>query len=193
MERRIEKLSIEDGKKIYYERLVKDFPACEVKPWEKIERFSKDGLYEMFGMWEEDVLLAYAFVSKDESKNHLLMDYFAVNKDYRGKGYGQYFLAHFWELYPEAAGVIFEVEDVAEAVDEQEKALRERRIHFYEKVGLKMYPVCAKVYDACYQLMFFANNTKMPNMEWIVESYKALYRVILGTEKMKTHMEIIEK
>ena len=91
MERRIEKLSIEDGKKIYYERLVKDFPACEVKPWEKIERFSKDGLYEMFGMWEEDVLLAYAFVSMDESKNHLLMDYFAVNEDYRGKGYGQYF------------------------------------------------------------------------------------------------------
>ena len=193
MERRIEKLGIEEGKKVYYERLVEDFPACEVKPWEKIEQFTEAGLYDMFGMWEEGVLLAYAFVAMDVSKKHLLMDYFAVSNDWRGKGYGQYFLAHLWELYPDTTGVIFEVEDVEEAVNEQERVLRKRRIHFYEKVGLQMYPVCARVYDACYQLMFFSNTENMPDTEQIIEGYKALYRVILGVEKMEKHMEIIEK
>lgn len=190
MEKRIETLSLLEGKEIYYSRLVRDFPACEVKPWEKIEQFTKEGFYEMFGMWEGDTLLAYAFVAKDVSKQHLLMDYFAVSENSRGKGYGQYFLKHFWELYPKAAGVVFEVEDVSEAVNEQEKNIRERRIHFYERAGLQRYPVYAKVYDACYQLMFFSNGGKMPVVEEIIESYKALYQMILGTKKMAEHMEV---
>lgn len=190
MEKRIEKLSLLEGKEIYYKKLVKDFPACEVKPWEKIEQFAKNGLYEMFGMWEKDTMLAYAFVAADISKKYLLMDYFAVSENSRGKGYGRYFLEHFWEVYPEASRVIFEVEDVAAAVNEQEKNIRERRIRFYEGAGLQRYPVYAKVYDAFYQLMFFQKSGKMPEIEEITEGYKDLYQMILGTEKMAAHMEI---
>lgn len=190
MEKRIETISLLEGKEIYYSRLVKDFPACEVKPWEKIEEFLKKGLYEMFGMWEDEALLAYAFVATDVSKKHLLMDYFAVSEKSRGKGYGQYFLKHFWDLYPKASGIVFEVEDVSEAVNEQERNLRERRIKFYERAGLQRYPVYAKVYDACYQLMFFSRTGKMPEIEEMMESYKALYQMILGTKKMTQHMEI---
>lgn len=191
--RKIKRLQIEEGKKVYYDRVIKDFPACEVKPWEKIELFCNSGVYEMFGMWEDEILLAYAFVSTDESKTNLLLDYFAVNKDYRGKGHGRYFLSHFWELYPKIAGVIVEVEDAECAVNEKDRTLRERRIRFYENAGLVRYPVCAKVYDACYQLMFFSNSTKLPAVKELVESYNSLYRVLLGAEKMKTHMEIMKK
>ncbi len=190
MEKRICKLSLAEGKKIYYDKLLKDFPACEVKPWAKIEQFTKDGLYEMFGMWEGDDLLAYGFVAMDVQKKNMLMDYFAVNKNCRGKGYGQYFLAHLWEIYPKAEGMVFEVEDVAEAENEQEKNLRERRIRFYEKAGLQIYPIHTKVYDACYQLMFFCRTGKMPATEEIIESYKALYQMMIGTEKMTKYMEI---
>lgn len=193
MEKRICRLSLAEGKEIYYDRLLKDFPACEVKPWTKIEQFTKEGLYEMFGMWEGDVLLAYGFVAMDVHKKHLLMDYFAVNEDYRGKGYGQYFLAHLWEIYPKTEGMVFEVEDVAEAENKQDKNQRERRIRFYEKAGLRLYPVHAKVYDACYQLMFFSRAGKMPETEGIIESYKALYQMIIGAEKMTKYMEIITK
>ena len=193
MEKRICRLSLTEGKEIYYDRLVKDFPACEVKPWEKIEQFTKEGLYEMFGMWEGDVLLAYGFVAMDAHKKHLLMDYFAVNKDLRGKGHGQCFLAHLWEIYPDAQGMVFEVEDVAEAENDQEKTMRERRIRFYEKVGLQIYPVYAKVYDACYQLMFFGRDGKIPGVEGVLESYKAVYQMMLGTEKMTKYMEILRK
>lgn len=193
MKKRICRLSLAEGKEIYYDRLLKDFPACEVKPWTKIEQFVKEGLYEMFGMWEGDILLAYGFVAADVHKKHMLMDYFAVNEDYRGKGHGQYFLAHLWEIYPKAQGMVFEVEDVEEAENEQEKILRERRIRFYEKAGLQIYPVHAKVYDACYQLMFFGRAGKMPETEGIIESYKALYQMMIGTEKMTKYMEIITK
>lgn len=193
MENRICKLSILEGKEIYYDRLLKDFPACEVKPWTKIEQFTQEGLYEMFGMWEENVLLAYGFVAMDASKKHLLMDYFAVNKDYRGKGYGQYFLAHLWKIYPKTEGMFFEVEDVEEAENGQEKILRERRIHFYEKAGLQLYPVHAKVYEAYYQLMFFPRVGKMPEIEEIVEGYKALYQMMIGAEKITKYLEIVIK
>lgn len=100
------------------------------------------------------------------------------------------FLKHFWDLYPKASGIVFEVEDVSEAVNEQERNLRERRIKFYERAGLQRYPVYAKVYDACYQLMFFSRTGKMPEIEEMMESYKALYQMILGTKKMTQHMEI---
>lgn len=190
MKKRICRLSLAEGKEIYYDRLLKDFPACEVKPWTKIEQFAKEELYEMFGMWEGDVLLAYGFVAMDVHKKHMLMDYFAVNEDYRGQGCGQYFLAHLWEMYPKADGMVFEVEDVAEAENEQEKIVRESRIHFYEKAGLQIYPVHAKVYDAYYQLMFFAREGKMPETEEMIESYKAVYQMMIGAEKMTKYMEI---
>lgn len=193
MERRVEILKISEGKEIYNERLLNDFPACEVKPWERIEQLIKKGLYKMFGMWEGDRLLAYAFVSTDAEKTHFLMDYFAVDKENRGKGYGQYFLQKFWELYPEAEGVVFEVEDVAEAKNESEREIRKRRIRFYERAGLQIYPVHAKVYDASYQLMFFAKNEKMPEKEELIENYKALYKTLLGEEKMVQYMKIMTK
>lgn len=193
MEKIIRKLTLAEGEDIYSTRLVKDFPACEVKPWERIKQLVNQGAYEMFGMLEESMLLAYGFVVKNPEESWVMMDYFAVSKSFRGKGYGQYFLRHLWELYPKISGVIFEVEDVSEAKNEQEKVMRERRIRFYQRAGLQLYSVYAKVYDADYQLMYYRREGNMPEPKALIEGYKKLYQVILGPEKLEKYVMIQAK
>lgn len=190
LEGKIRKLDLLESKEIYYNMLVKDFPACEVKPWEKIEQLTKDGLYESYGLFEGETFFAYAFFSKMRNDNYLLMDYFAVNSEFRGKGYGQYFLAHIREIYPEIQGIVLEVEGVEKAQNEEEREIRTRRIHFYEKAGLKLYPLYAKVYDAHYQLMFFRGTESFPSQEKMTEIYRGMYDVLLGPEKSKKYLEL---
>ena len=190
LEREIRKLDLIEGKEVYYQKLTKDFDPCEVKPWEKIEQLAAEELYEIYGMWESNNLLAYGFLSKMRTGNYLLMDYFAVNEKFRGQGYGQYFLAHIREIYPEISGIIFEVEDIKKAKNQQEIEIRTKRIHFYEKAGLKLYPAYAKVYGAAYQIMFFRGKEEFPSLKKLKEIYIGLYEVLLGKEKIEKHLEL---
>ena len=85
---------------------------------------------------------------------------------------------------------MFEVEDVKKAENQKELEIRSRRIHFYEKAGLKLYPVYARIYDADYQIMFFPGTSEFPNMEKLAEIYLGIYDVLLGKEKMEKHLEL---
>ena len=190
LERIIRKLDLKEGKEVYYQMLINDFAPCEVKPWKKIEKLVREGLYEIYGMWEGKTLLAYGFLSKMRNDNYLLMDYFAVNETLRGRGYGQYFLTHIKEKYPGIAGIVFEVEDVKKAENLEDMEIRTKRIQFYEKAGLKLYPLYAKIYDADYQIMFFSGNEEFPSVKEMIEIYMGIYDVILGQEKMEKYLEL---
>ena len=190
LEKEIRKLDLKAGKAIYSQMLCKDFAPCEVKPWEKIVKLAEEGLYEIYGLLEGDTLLAYGFLSKMRVGNYLLMDYFAVNEKFRGKGYGQYFLTHIKGIYQEISGIVFEVEDVKKSETRQEMEIRKRRIHFYEKAGLKLYPLYAKIYDADYQIMFCSGTSEFPSIEELIEIYMGIYDVILGKEKMEKYLEL---
>lgn len=190
LEYEIRKLDVIEGKEVYYQMLINDFAPCEVKPWEKIEQLAGEGLYEIYGMWDGEILLAYGFLSKMRNDNYLLMDYFAVNEKFRGQGFGQYFLTQIRKIYPEISGIIFEVENVHKAQNQKEMEIRTKRIHFYEKAGLKLYPAYARVYDADYQIMFFPGTLEDPSMEKLEEIYMGIYDVILGKEKMKKYLKL---
>lgn len=193
MENTIRILSIEEGKRVYDNRMTKDFPACELKPWNRMEGLVKAGKYEMLGMFQKEELLAYGCFSRMEQGSYLLMDYFAVSEERRGGGIGQQFLSHINEQYPKAQGIIVEVEALEQAQTEEEQKIRARRIRFYEKTGLRLYPVFGRIYEADYQLMFLPGSEGFPTSAQLIEIYIKLYQVLLGEEKMKKHMKITKK
>lgn len=193
MENIIRVLSIEEGKRVYDGRMVKDFPVCELKPWRRIKELVEAGKYEMLGMFQKEELLAYGYFSRMEQGNYLLLDYFAVNEQRRGQGIGQQFLSCIREQYPKAQGIVVEVEALEQAETEEEQEIRSRRIHFYEKAGLRLYPVLGRIYEADYQLMFFPGSGGFPSSTQLIEIYTKLYQVLLGEEKMKKHMKITKK
>lgn len=190
MERCLRNLTLEEGKYIYESRMVKDFLPCELKPWQRIETLVAQGEYDMVGMFEQEAMVAYGYFSKIEGGTYLLLDYFAVKEEQRGNGIGSLFLSEICTIYPKVKGVLVEVEDMHKAENLEEKRQRSNRVHFYEKAGLKLYPVFAKVYDAHYQLMFMKGCGQFPDTRELEKLYISLYEVLLGKEKMRKHMEI---
>ena len=82
----LKELNLYDIKRIYEEKMIHDFPACEIKPFKAIERMHQNGEYFVYGNFEGEEMIAYAFIAKPKDGNVGLLDYLAVIESERGKG-----------------------------------------------------------------------------------------------------------
>ncbi|MGY3765200.1 GNAT family N-acetyltransferase [Vagococcus vulneris] len=126
-------IDFNEFKKLYQEHMIYDFPADELKTLAMYERLFMEDVYTCYVYEKEQKLLGYAcFVWKNQQ--YQLLDYFAVNRNFRGSGVGSEMLS--WiQSKPIADVIILECEDPDFADSEQEKKVREDRIRFYLKNG----------------------------------------------------------
>ncbi len=136
---RMEKLTPEEVRRIYRERMVQDFPEAEIKELWIIERAMERKIYECYGVREEKEILAYAFFILDAwaGKKTCLLDYLAVHRDRRGTGVGSFCLGQCPEILEGADMLLVEVDNPEFAADAAERAVMERRMRFYESNGLR--------------------------------------------------------
>ncbi len=181
----IKRLELEEARAVYIGHAHRDFPSDELKPFSMIEKLWNNGCYYGYGFYEagddpafESVLRAYAFMAADTVYNMLLLDYFAVCENDRGKGYGSAALALFKEECESRAGIIFEVEDDECSKSQKERHIRQRRIAFYEKNGVEMTAVRSYAFGVDYKLMVMdlgVGNAK----ESLDEKLSHIYRIML--------------
>ncbi|MCM1039479.1 MAG: GNAT family N-acetyltransferase [Roseburia sp.] len=151
----IKPLQLKEIKAIYKKHARRDFPAAELKPFLLIRRLWNNGCYKCYGFYEkkDGRLRAYAFTMAEEYTNMLLLDYFAVCENARGKGYGSQALALLKETCVKWDGMIVEVEDEDSTEIEEEKTLRRRRVAFYERNGVRMTNEKSVAFGVDYKLM----------------------------------------
>lgn len=124
---------------LWYEKFLKeDFVSDEIKPIENILTLIKNGRYEVYGVFQDDEMIAYASFWKKENINLVLLDYLGVSKKYRNQGIGSKILTLIKEMLGNIPYVV-EAEIPTGSSLEEDK-IRKRRIQFYEKNG------CKKVY-----------------------------------------------
>lgn len=124
---------------LWYEKFLKeDFVSDEIKPIENILTLIKKGRYEVYGVFQDDEMIAYASFWKKENINLVLLDYLGVSKKYRNQGIGSKILVLIKEMLGNMPYVI-EAEIPTGSSLEEDK-IRKRRIEFYERNG------CKKVY-----------------------------------------------
>ena len=119
-------------RRLYREHVAEDFPPTERRPLSAILRLRRRGDYDTWGVFDGDALAAYAFLWR--GADCALLDYLAVCRDARGQGYGTRAL----ELVKGQYGpvpLLAEVEAPEESAPPGENALRQRRLHFYERAG----------------------------------------------------------
>ena len=75
-------------RQVYRERVRSDFPPSERRPLASMERLRAAGVYDTWGMYEGEELLAYAFLWRSEAYGVALLDYLAVCREGRGRGTG---------------------------------------------------------------------------------------------------------
>lgn len=124
---------------LWYEKFLKeDFVSDEIKPIENILTLIKNSRYEVYGVFQDDEMIAYASFWKKENINLVLLDYLGVSKKYRNQGIGSKILVLIKEMLGNMPYVV-EAEIPTGSSLEEDK-IRKRRIEFYERNG------CKKVY-----------------------------------------------
>lgn len=182
----LKQLSNEDIENIYSKYMIIDFPAEELKPIDVIQKLIKRKIYICYGLYNNEKLLAYAFLAT--SKSYVLIDYYSVCEEYRNKGIGSKFLNILKENCKNYNGIIVEVENVECAFDETEKITRKRRIDFYKKNGMRITTVSCTLFNVNYTIMCLCIIDL--DDSFIYEGLKNIYKEIVPSKLYSKYVEL---
>lgn len=178
----IRTLNIEEVREIYEKYLQFHFVEEERKPLKAIERMWEENQYFALGMFgkKEKELMGYAFFSSCSQGDMVLLDYFAIVQEQRGKGLGSLFLQHMQDTLQESfRGILIETEDISFAKNKEEIEERSRRNQFYLQNGAKKTGITSKIYDARYELYVLPfKELDMLDLELLSKlSYENIYNI----------------
>lgn len=187
---KLKQLSKKQRENIYNNYMIYDFHKSEVKPFETIEKLVERGNYVCVGCYEDTDFLGYAYFVKSDTTNNLLLDYFAVNEQYRSKGLGSKIILTMKEqLSGEYSSLLGEVENPEFANDDNDKLTRERRIAFYLKNGFKVSNVKCRVSVDNYVMINLGLDKELNDKE-IYDEMNELYNIIFGEAFFKNHISV---
>ena len=150
---------------LHKECIKRDFPKNEVRPYSMIKRLEKNNLYVAYGAYCNNELVAYATFFNLPESPVVLLDYLAVQPQYRGKGIGSSFFIEFNEIvkseFPHSKVLAIECENPQYATDINDKVTREKRIDFYIRNGAFLTESKLYAFGVNYNLLaVYLNNDK---------------------------------
>ena len=183
---KLQKLSPDQVRRIYNERMLVDFPDNERKPLTMILKALSQGSYECLGLFDDQRLVGYTFLVKGE--NDYLVDYLAVYPEQRNKGVGGELLHLLKESFRDADNIVIEVEDPDNAEEEAEKETRIRRKSFYMRNGCQDTGLKVECFGVIYQILTLGNTSYGD----LLELYLSFYRKMLPKAMFEKNVRGIE-
>lgn len=178
-------LSQEEVSEIYHTHTVYDFPKTELKPLSSMLQLLQAGDYLCYGLFENENLRAYAyfFVNRDI----LMLDYFAVCRQFRCGGYGSRFLSLLKQVCSNIRGILLEVESPDCAQNQEEWSIRNRRVHFYQRNGVLKTQVTSRAFGVEYDIMYLPCK-EICSDEQVREELLSVYRKMISPEAFATKL-----
>ncbi len=150
---------------IYPAHMVHDFPKQELKPLSTLLRCMRQGTCRPYGLYDGDALAAYAIMLFAEPGAACIMDYLAVVRDRRGHGAGGEMLRKMQSELTDCAGILIEYEFPGDATDEAERAVRDRREHFYLKNGVRKTAIDLVLFGVHFNVGYLPCARELPDAE----------------------------
>lgn len=164
---------------LFEKHMKRDFPADELKPLPRLLALTQRGLYESYGLFRGDELLAYALYWKVDDDPYIMLDYFAVLPKGRNHGTGSEMLHRMLEHFcQDGRGVFGEVEIPETGVPEVD-GLRRRRLGFYHRAGLREISYRTKVCGVPYIVL--AYGPEIPDADLML-THQKLYHTAFDEE-----------
>ncbi len=158
----------------------KSFPRIERKPFSIITRKQKQGSMEILSLDDNGFVgLGITMMYKDL----VLLDYFAIDTDIRGKGYGRDALTLLKSRY-EGKRLFLEIEQPDEKASNNEE--RVRRKDFYIRNGLSETGIMVNLFGIDMELLSY-------DCELTFEEYYNLYRYNMGDFLVKKNVKQLIK
>ncbi|MDR4947797.1 GNAT family N-acetyltransferase [Neobacillus cucumis] len=119
---------------LYHQHFTKDFAIDELKNYEQLELLITRKNYKLLLAKDRtsNEIAGYAFIYELEHLNAIWLDYMAIIKKFRNRGYGTLLFEKIVHFKENGLGVFIEVE-IPDEGDNKENQLR--RINFYERLG----------------------------------------------------------
>ena len=180
---RLTKVQVED---IYKNKMTVDFPKPELKPIEVILKAIDNDIYEPLGLFDESKIIGYTFLVK--LGRDYLVDYLAVNSDWRNKGAGSEMVQLLGDYLKDAGNVIGEVEDPDCATDDASKDIQTRRLNFYFRNGCTDTGLRVKCFGVPFRILRVGQRQSEDHDE-LWEIYQEFYRKVLPKEMFEKNIQ----
>ncbi len=167
---------------LYHKRITRDFPPNEHPPLAVLRRYLKTDLHDGFFYVDEDGKPAgYALCAAGKPDGCALITLLAAFEERRSGGIGTRLLADLAGHYAQKRALLIEVERPELAKNEKERALRERRIAFYERAGYRALPrLDYKIFGVPMRAMALPLREELKSDEVYATHYREIYSDLLS-------------
>lgn len=186
----IRKLQPNEIQQLHKECIQRDFPKNEVRPYKMVKRLVNKKLYVVYGAFSNNTLISYATFFSLPNNPVVLLDYLAVQPQYRGTGIGTEFFKNFKDIvkaeFPNAKVIVIECEDPSYATNYNDKIAREKRIRFYTQNGALLTENRFFAFGVNYNLLsvYFDSNKPKLNLgksvyDLYLYSFNRIFRILV--------------
>ncbi|MBE5798786.1 MAG: GNAT family N-acetyltransferase [Clostridiales bacterium] len=173
---------------LYEQSLSRDFPASELKSLSAILGLYRRGMYDVLGAVWNDAVVAYALIYRPKDDRVVLLDYLAVEPDFRKQGLGTQLLDLLRAHYAPIADIIMiECERPKAAPDE---AGARKRIHFYTHAGAILTSVRIWLFGVEYSILYMPCGKQLPEWDW-AQKMLAMYRQMLPQDLFISNVRLL--
>lgn len=177
----LRELTRNELKALFDSRVYQDFHKEEIKPFDTTCALIDRGIYQCLGAFAGQELAAYAFVCRAGEGKVVLLDYYAVSGDMRGRGIGSTVISMLKERFRGLDGMVCEVEAVRASRSEEDRRVRERRIAFYERNGMHLAPLECTLFGVEYSIMSLPCGRELDGTE-LYHELDQIYRAMFPAE-----------
>lgn len=131
----LKKENLRDAKMIYRTGILHDFPSVERIRYSRFKRAVKNKLMNVYGYYVECQRCGY--IVTGEENGVVFISYLAINKNFRGQGYGAKMIEEIVKYFADRKYLVLEADSPLGITDEQELETINRRKNFYYKNGFK--------------------------------------------------------
>jgi len=175
-------------RRLYANALSRDFPPSELKSLSAILGMHCKGIYDVLGAYLNNQLVGYALLYCPRNDRYVLLDYLAVEPEFRNKGIGTMLLKQLRSHYVlRADALLIECERPNAAPDELEAR---NRIRFYTRAGASLTSVRIWLFDVEYSILVLPCLQMVPACNWAAKMLE-FYQQMLPPDLFKQNVRLI--
>ena len=138
---------------------IQSFPKEERKPFSLILQKQKEGKVEILYIEKENNFFGLMILAKDN--DNILLDYFAIKKEYQSQGIGSNSLKLLFNKYKNK-NIIIEIESTK--INSNNQILRQKRKNFYLRNNFKIQDFCVNLFSV--EMEILTNNNPINFQEY---------------------------